>query len=149
MNSELLDSLMVLNDDMINALVNKKLILEDRFADMHISQGIDEAFSTEGVLFKKYLSLIKNPDNSDEYILKMAKINSLLSDYEDFNLDRTSLINEIISEYCDECGAGIQAFDNAFEEVGNKIDKIINSKIRTNKKLVLKRWGYHLFLIYF
>ena len=139
MNSELLDSLMVLNDDMINALVNKKLILEDRFADMHISQGIDEAFSTEGVLFKKYLSLIKNPDNSDEYILKMAKINSLLSDYEDFNLDRTSLINEIISEYCDECGAGIQAFDNAFEEVGNKIDKIINSKIRTNKKLVLKR----------
>lgn len=149
MNSELLDSLMVLNDDMINALVNKKLILEDRFADMHISQGIDEAFSTEGVLFKKYLSLIKNPGNSDEYILKMAKINSLLSDYEDFNLDRTSLINEIISEYCDECGAGIQAFDNAFEEVGNKIDKIINSKIRTNKKLVLKRWGYHLFLIYF
>ncbi len=139
MNSELLDSLMVLNDDMINALVNKKLILEDRFADMHISQGIDEAFSTEGVLFKKYLSLIKNPDNSNEYILKMAKINSLLSDYEDFNLDRTSLINEIISEYCDECGAGIQAFDNAFEEVGNKIDKIINSKIRTNKKLVLKR----------
>ena len=139
MNSELLDSLMVLNDDMINALVNKKLILEDRFADMHISQGIDEAFSTEGVLFKKYLSLIKNPGNSDEYILKMAKINSLLSDYEDFNLDRTSLINEIISEYCDECGAGIQAFDNAFEEVGNKIDKIINSKIRTNKKLVLKR----------
>ena len=124
---------------MINALVNKKLILEDRFADMHISQGIDEAFSTEGVLFKKYLSLIKNPDNSNEYILKMAKINSLLSDYEDFNLDRTSLINEIISEYCDECGAGIQAFDNAFEEVGNKIDKIINSKIRTNKKLVLKR----------
>ena len=139
MNSELLDSLMVLNDNMINALVNKKLILEDRFADMHISQGIDEAFSTEGVLFKKYLSLIKNPDNSNEYILKMAKINSLLSDYEDFNLDRTSLINEIISEYCDECGAGIQAFDNAFEEVGNKIDKIINSKIRTNKKLVLKR----------
>lgn len=139
MNSELLDSLMVLNDDMINALVNKKLILEDRFADMHISQGIDEAFSTEGVLFKKYLSLIKNPDNSNEYTLKMAKINSLLSDYEDFNLDRTSLINEIISEYCDECGAGIQAFDNAFEEVGNKIDKIINSKIRTNKKLVLKR----------
>lgn len=139
MNSELLDRLMVLNDDMINALVNKKLILEDRFADMHISQGIDEAFSTEGVLFKKYLSLIKNPDNSNEYILKMAKINSLLSDYEDFNLDRTSLINEIISEYCDECGAGIQAFDNAFEEVGNKIDKIINSKIRTNKKLVLKR----------
>ena len=149
MNSELLDSLMVLNDNMINALVNKKLILEDRFADMHISQGIDEAFSTEGVLFKKYLSLIKNPDNSNEYILKMAKINSLLSDYEDFNLDRTSLINEIISEYCDECGAGIQAFDNAFEEVGNKIDKIINSKIRKNKKLVLKRWGYHLFLIYF
>lgn len=139
MNSELLDSLIMLNDDMINALVNKKLILEDRFADMHISQGIDEAFSTEGVLFKKYLSLIKNPGNSDEYILKMAKINSLLSDYEDFNLDRTSLINEIISEYCDECGAGIQAFDNAFEEVGNKIDKIINSKIRTNKKLVLKR----------
>ena len=139
MNSELLDRLMALNDDMINALVNKKLILEDRFADMHISQGIDEAFSTEGVLFKKYLSLIKNPDNSNEYILKMAKINSLLSDYEDFNLDRTSLINEIISEYCDECGAGIQAFDNAFEEVGNKIDKIINSKIRTNKKLVLKR----------
>lgn len=139
MNSELLDSLIMLNDDMINALVNKKLILEDRFADMHISQGIDEAFSTEGVLFKKYLSLIKNPDNSNEYILKMAKINSLLSDYEDFNLDRTSLINEIISEYCDECGAGIQAFDNAFEEVGNKIDKIINSKIRTNKKLVLKR----------
>lgn len=139
MNSELLDSLMVLNDNMINALVNKKLILEDRFADMHISQGIDEAFSTEGVLFKKYLSLIKNPDNSNEYILKMAKINSLLSDYEDFNLDRTSLINEIISEYCDECGAGIQAFDNAFEEVGNKIDKIINSKIRKNKKLVLKR----------
>ncbi len=85
------------------------------------------------------MSLIKNPDNSNEYILKMAKINSLLSDYEDFNLDRTSLINEIISEYCDECGAGIQAFDNAFEEVGNKIDKIINSKIRTNKKLVLKR----------
>lgn len=149
MNSELLDSLIMLNDDMINALVNKKIILEDRFADMHISQGIDEAFSTEGVLFKKYLSLIKNPGNSDEYILKMAKINSLLSDYEDFNLDRTSLINEIISEYCDECGAGIQAFDNAFEEVGNKIDKIINSKIRTNKKLVLKRWGYHLFLIYF
>ncbi len=139
MNSELLDSLIMLNDDMINALVNKKIILEDRFADMHISQGIDEAFSTEGVLFKKYLSLIKNPGNSDEYILKMAKINSLLSDYEDFNLDRTSLINEIISEYCDECGAGIQAFDNAFEEVGNKIDKIINSKIRTNKKLVLKR----------
>ena len=139
MNSELLDSLIMLNDDMINALVNKKIILEDRFADMHISQGIDEAFSTEGVLFKKYLSLIKNPDNSNEYILKMAKINSLLSDYEDFNLDRTSLINEIISEYCDECGAGIQAFDNAFEEVGNKIDKIINSKIRTNKKLVLKR----------
>ena len=139
MNSELLDSLMVLNDDMINALVNKKLILEDRFADMHISQGIDEAFSTEGVLFKKYLSLIKNPDNSNEYILEISKINSLLSDYEDFNLDRTSLINEIISEYCDECGAGIQAFDNAFEEVGNKIDKIINSKIRTNKKLVLKR----------
>lgn len=139
MNSELLDRLMALNDDMINVLVNKKLILEDRFADMHISQGIDEAFSTEGVLFKKYLSLIKNPDNSNEYILKMAKINSLLSDYEDFNLDRTSLINEIISEYCDECGAGIQAFDNAFEEVGNKIDKIINSKIRTNKKLVLKR----------
>ena len=139
MNSELLDRLMALNDDMINALVNKKLILEDRFADMHISQGIDEAFSTEGVLFKKYLSLIKNPDNSNEYILKMAKINSLLSDYQDFNLDRTSLINEIISEYCDECGAGIQAFDNAFEEVGNKIDKIINSKIRTNKKLVLKR----------
>ena len=139
MNSELLDRLMVLNDDMINALVNKKLILEDRFADMHISQGIDEAFSTEGVLFKKYLSLIKNPDNSNEYILKMAKINSLLSDYQDFNLDRTSLINEIISEYCEECGAGIQAFDNAFEEVGNKIDKIINSKIRTNKKLVLKR----------
>lgn len=139
MNSELLDSLMVLNDNMINALVNKKLILEDRFADMHISQGIDEAFSTEGVLFKKYLSLIKNPDNSNEYTLKMAKINSLLNDYEDFNLDRTSLINEIISEYCDECGAGIQAFDNAFEEVGNKIDKIINSKIRTNKKLVLKR----------
>ena len=139
MNSELLDRLMALNDDMINVLVNKKLILEDRFADMHISQGIDEAFSTEGVLFKKYLSLIKNPGNSDEYILKMAKINSLLSDYEDFNLDRTSLINEIISEYCDECGAGIQAFDNAFEEVGNKIDKIINSKIRTNKKLVLKR----------
>lgn len=139
MNSELLDSLIMLNDDMINVLVNKKLILEDRFADMHISQGIDEAFSTEGVLFKKYLSLIKNPDNSNEYILKMAKINSLLSDYEDFNLDRTSLINEIISEYCDECGAGIQAFDNAFEEVGNKIDKIINSKIRTNKKLVLKR----------
>ena len=149
MNSELLDRLMALNDDMINVLINKKLILEDRFADMHISQGIDEAFSTEGVLFKKYLSLIKNPDNSNEYILKMAKINSLLSDYEDFNLDRTSLINEIISEYCDECGAGIQAFDNAFEEVGNKIDKIINSKIRTNKKLVLKRWGYHLFLIYF
>ena len=139
MNSELLDRLMALNDDMINALVNKKLILEDRFADMHISQGIDEAFSTEGVLFKKYLSLIKNPDNSNEYILKMAKINSLLSDYQDFNLDRTSLINEIISEYCEECGAGIQAFDNAFEEVGNKIDKIINSKIRTNKKLVLKR----------
>ena len=139
MNSELLDSLIMLNDDMINALVNKKIILEDRFADMHISQGIDEAFSTEGVLFKKYLSLIKNPGNSDEYILKMAKINSLLSVYEDFNLDRTSLINEIISEYCDECGAGIQAFDNAFEEVGNKIDKIINSKIRTNKKLVLKR----------
>ena len=139
MNSELLDRLMALNDDMINVLVNKKIILEDRFADMHISQGIDEAFSTEGVLFKKYLSLIKNPGNSDEYILKMAKINSLLSDYEDFNLDRTSLINEIISEYCDECGAGIQAFDNAFEEVGNKIDKIINSKIRTNKKLVLKR----------
>ena len=139
MNSELLDRLMALNDDMINVLINKKLILEDRFADMHISQGIDEAFSTEGVLFKEYLSLIKNPDNSDEYILKMAKINSLLSDYEDFNLDRTSLINEIISEYCDECGAGIQAFDNAFEEVGNKIDKIINSKIRTNKKLVLKR----------
>ena len=139
MNSELLDSLIMLNDDMINALVNKKLILEDRFADMHISQAIDEAVSTEGVLFKKYLSLIKNPDNSNEYILKMAKINSLLSDYEDFNLDRTSLINEIISEYCDECGAGIQAFDNAFEEVGNKIDKIINSKIRTNKKLVLKR----------
>ena len=139
MNSELLDRLMALNDDMINVLINKKLILEDRFADMHISQGIDEAFSTEGVLFKEYFSLIKNPDNNDEYILKMAKINSLLSDYEDFNLDRTSLINEIISEYCDECGAGIQAFDNAFEEVGNKIDKIINSKIRTNKKLVLKR----------
>ena len=139
MNSELLDSLIMLNDDMINALVNKKLILEDRFADMHIIQGIDEAFSTEGVLFKKYLSLIKNPGNSDEYILKMAKINSLLSDYEDFNLDRTSLINEIISEYCDECGAGIQAFDNAFEEVGKKIDETIDSKIDTEKKLVLKR----------
>lgn len=139
MNSELLDSLMVLNDDMINALVNKKLILEDRFADMHISQGIDEAFSTEGVLFKKYLSLIKNPDNSNEYILKMAKINSLLSDYEDFSLDRTFLINEIISEYCEECGAGIQAFDNAFEEVGKKIDETVDSKIDTDKKLVLKR----------
>ena len=139
MNSELLDRLMALKDDMINVLVNKKIILENIFTSMDINQEIDEAFSTEGVLFKKYLSLIKNPGNSDEYILKMAKINSLLSDYEDFNLDRTSLINEIISEYCDECGAGIQAFDNAFEEVGNKIDKIINSKIRTNKKLVLKR----------
>ena len=139
MNSELLDRLMALKDDMINVLVNKKIILENIFTSMDINQEIDEAFSTEGVLFKKYLSLIKNPDNSNEYILKMAKINSLLSDYEDFNLDRTSLINEIISEYCDECGAGIQAFDNAFEEVGNKIDKIINSKIRTNKKLVLKR----------
>ena len=124
---------MALKDDMINVLVNKKIILENIFTSMDINQEIDEAFSTEGVLFKKYLSLIKNPDNSNEYILKMAKINSLLSDYEDFNLDRTSLINEIISEYCDECGAGIQAFDNAFEEVGNKIDKIINSKIRTNK----------------
>lgn len=139
MNSELLDSLMALNDDMINALVNKKLILEDRFADMHISQGIDEAFSTEGVLFKKYLSLIKNPGNSDEYILEISKINSLLSDYEDFSLDRTFLINEIISEYCEECGAGIQAFDNAFEEVGKKIDETVDSKIDTDKKLVLKR----------
>lgn len=139
MNSELLDSLMVLNDDMINALVNKKLILEDRFADMHISQGIDEAFSTEGVLFKKYLSLIKNPDNSNEYILEISKINSLLSDYEDFSLDRTFLINEIISEYCEECGVGIQAFDNAFEEVGKKIDETVDSKIDTDKKLVLKR----------
>ena len=139
MNSELLDRLMALNDDMINVLVNKKLILEDRFADMHISQGIDEAFSTEGVLFKKYLSLIKNPGNSDEYILKMAKINSLLSDYEDFSLDRTFLINEIISEYCEECGVGIQAFDNAFEEVGKKIDETVDSKIDTDKKLVLKR----------
>ena len=149
MNSELLDRLMALNDDMINALVNKKIILENIFTSMDINQEIDEAFSTEGVLFKKYLSLIKNPGNSDEYILEISKINSLLSDYEDFSLDRTFLINEIISEYCEECGAGIQAFDNAFEEVGNKIDKIINSKIRTNKKLVLKRWGYHLFLIYF
>ena len=139
MNSELLDRLMALNDDMINVLVNKKLILEDRFADMHISQGIDEAFSTEGVLFKKYLSLIKNPGNSDEYILKMAKINSLLSDYEDFSLDRTFLINEIIREYCEECGVGIQAFDNAFEEVGKKIDETVDSKIDTDKKLVLKR----------
>ena len=139
MNSELLDRLMALKDDMINVLVNKKIILENIFTSMDINQEIDEAFSTEGVLFKKYLSLIKNPGNSDEYILEISKINSLLSDYEDFNLDRTSLINEIISEYCDECGAGIQAFDNAFEEVGNKIDKIINSKIRTNKKLVLKR----------
>ena len=139
MNSELLDRLMALNDDMINALVNKKIILENIFTSMDINQEIDEAFSTEGVLFKKYLSLIKNPGNSDEYILEISKINSLLSDYEDFSLDRTFLINEIISEYCEECGAGIQAFDNAFEEVGNKIDKIINSKIRTNKKLVLKR----------
>ena len=139
MNSELLDRLMALKDDMINVLVNKKIILENIFTSMDINQEIDEAFSTEGVLFKKYLSLIKNPDNSNEYILKMAKINSLLSDYEDFNLDRTSLINEIISEYCEECGAGIQAFDNAFEEVGKKIDETVDSKIDTDKKLVLKR----------
>ena len=85
------------------------------------------------------MSLIKNPGNSDEYILEISKINSLLSDYEDFSLDRTFLINEIISEYCEECGAGIQAFDNAFEEVGKKIDETVDSKIDTDKKLVLKR----------
>lgn len=149
MNSELLDRLMVLNDDMINALVNKKIILENIFTSMDINQGIDEAFSTEGVLFKRYFNLIKNANDSDEYILEISKINSLLSDYEDFSLDRTFLINEIICEYCEECGAGIQAFDNAFEEVGKKIDETVDSKINIDKKLVLKRWVYHLFLIYF
>lgn len=96
-------------------------------------------FQLKVFCLKKYLSLIKNPGNSDEYILEISKINSLLSDYEDFSLDRTFLINEIISEYCEECGAGIQAFDNAFEEVGKKIDETVDSKIDTDKKLVLKR----------
>lgn len=53
MNSELLDRLMALKDDMINVLVNKKIILENIFTSMDINQEIDEAFSTEGVLFKK------------------------------------------------------------------------------------------------
>ena len=58
MNSELLDRLMALKDDMINVLVNKKIILENIFTSMDINQEIDEAFSTEGVLFKAVLNFM-------------------------------------------------------------------------------------------
>lgn len=140
MNSELLDIIIKRNDDYINNLLAKKNILIENFNEDGIKEGIDEAFSTKGVLCKKYFSLIKNPNDSDEYIMEVAKLNSLLGEYEDFNLDRNLLINKVINDYCDECGVGIQVLDNVFDEVGKEIDKAIDFKMaEENKKLVLKR----------
>ena len=147
MNSELLDKVIKSNDDFVNMLLDKEKLLMERFNKEHINQGIDEAFSTKGILFAKYIDLYRNPEDSDEYTIKLANLNSLLQDYEDFSLYRTELIVRVINDYCNECGAEIQAFDNAFDEVRTEIERVIAFKMdeenkleENNKHLVLNRW---------